>query len=195
MGMGSLPARRVATKIDPRALSRRLPVQRCQNARIMKFKTAFAALLTVALFGCQAGLGEKDFVGEWTSKIAVSDADLIKQIKASGGSEKNLPAAKKFIEGIKVIVAIKADKTYTMGQSMNGTVSEGIVGKWAFVAPKLTLIPVTIRGMTVEEFIKKFKNAKPQADPLVLNVDKDGKTLTGTAQEATMSFTKTPAAK
>ena len=157
----------------------------------MRLKFLPIALLAVVGIGCQPGLSEKDFVGNWTSKITISDANLLKQIKTMGGSEKDLPQAKKMLGDLKMQLDLKEDKTYTMGQGA------GLIeGTWTFAAPKLTLKPVKMGGMKVEDVIKQAPQAKAQADPLVLDVDKEGKTLTGTSQDATMSFTKTaPEAK
>ena len=165
-----------------------LPTGRyCHNALTMRFRTLSILILAVTLAGCQAGLSDKDFVGNWSSKVTITDAALLKQIKAMGGSDKDLPMAKQMLGNAKVALELKADKTYVMSQGAGN-----IEGKWAFAAPKMTLTPTKIAGMDVKEFVKNAPMAKAQADPMSLDVDKEGKTISGTSQEATLSFTKAP---
>ena len=149
-------------------------------------------LISVAVFavGCQPGLIEKDFVGNWTSKVMIPDAELLKQIKAMGGTEKDLATAKSMLSGMSVTLDLKADKGYAMGQGAGGNLD----GKWAFADKKITLTPEKFMGMSKDEFLKKAPTAAEQTKPIVLTADEKGTTLTGTGpQGVSFSFTKAEA--
>lgn len=153
----------------------------------MKISSAAIALLGLALAGCQSGPTEKDFVGNWSSKLTVSDADLMAQLKTFGGTEKDLPQIKKLMENVTVTMDLKENKTFKLSSGSGGDME----GKWAFANPKVTLTPEKIGGMTVDELKKKMPQAASQGDPMVLDVSKDGKNLTGKIQKiAQVNFAK-----
>lgn len=135
-------------------------------------------------------MSEKDFVGNWSSKITIPDSELLKQIKAMGGTEKDLATAKSMLSGMSVTLDLKADKTYAMGQGPGGNLD----GKWAYADKKITLTPEKFMGMSKEEFIKKAPTAAEQTKPIVLTADEKGTTMTGSgSQGVTFSFTKSEA--
>lgn len=157
----------------------------------MKIRSTAIALLALALAGCQSAPTEKDYVGNWSSKLVVSDADLLAQLKTFGGTEKDLPRIKEAMGKVTMTLDLKADKTFKLNSGGPGGDMEG---KWAFASPKLTLTPETIAGMKVEDIKKNMPQAADQANPMVLESSGDGKSLSGKIQKvAQVNFTKAAA--
>jgi len=145
--------------------------------------------ILISLSGCAKVLSAQDLAGTWTGRMAMSDADLLKQLKAGGKGDKDMAETKKQMGEQTVPLELKKDMTYVMGTGMSEA-----SGNWTFAESKVTLTIEKAGGMTVDEIIKKMPTAKEKLKPMEFMVDKEGTTISGTlpgsVQGLTLSFTK-----
>ncbi|MBS1724943.1 MAG: hypothetical protein JSS66_18540 [Armatimonadetes bacterium] len=136
-----------------------------------------ALVILVGLSGCQKSLSAQDLAGKWTGKPQISDADILKQIKPLGGTEKDVPAFKKKMEENPVPLVLNKDMTFALGAGMG----EGD-GTWTFEKDMVTLTLTKAGGKTVEELIKQAPMLKDALAPIKLTVSKEGKEMDGALQ-------------
>lgn len=161
----------------------------------MRFRTlsrthAFpASLLLAACIGATIGCGpapEQQVTGSWTVEKVTLKPDLEKS-----------PAAKIIRDMMmKSRLDIRSDKTYTMDSGSK------VEGNWAIEARKLTLIPVSVDGVSLDAQRDEMRKmgfsdmADTTGQPVVLLLGKDGNTLASSASEPNqLAFRKSNAAQ
>src|SRR5947207_1198760 len=112
--------------------------QCCAMRRVLALIVLGTAV--AGLSGCAKVLTADDLAGAWTGKQEISDADLVKQLKAAGKSEKDLPAAKK--QAVSIPLELKKDKTFTLGSGRGM-----LEGNWKFEKSEVTLTLTKAGGM------------------------------------------------
>jgi len=141
----------------------------------MKATVLSLALCTAALTaGCAKTLSASDMAGNWEGTVVVPDAELLKQLKAMGKTEKDLPEIKKVLEANKFPMELRPDMSFTFGSGLSAA-----TGTWKFQNPTLTLTIEKARGMKVEDIIKQAPQMKDEFKPLVMTASKEGDKLSG----------------
>lgn len=129
----------------------------------------------------------------------MSDAALdaaVKQAKVtSGGMDISKEQIQQMVAASGCSLTLNSDGTYQMAVG-----PAQYTGKWDLAASTVTMAIETLQGVTVEQFIAQYKVEQATADqlkqPFKLNLDKEGKQLTGTAPgdpQTSLAFDKNEA--
>jgi len=150
------------------------------------FVFSVLVVFAVSLIGCKAG-GETAVVGKWKGQIKMEE------------SKKDDPGAK-FAEALAGMMAmdleLKADHKFTMSMMMIN-----LEGDWSMSGSRVTLVPKTVMGMSVEDYKKKetasgtMSKTNGPDKPMELELQGDGKTMKGvdpdsSSKGAELVFTK-----
>lgn len=152
------------------------------------FMFSLLAIVAVALVGCKGGGGETAVIGKWKGEIKLPEA------------KKDDPGAKMaeaFASMMSMDLELKADHKFTMTMMMFP-----IDGDWSMSGNRVSLVPKSVMGMTVEDFKKKqaasgsmSKSSDSPDKPIELELAGDGKTMKGIdtssgAKSGELVFTK-----
>ncbi|MBS1713536.1 MAG: hypothetical protein JST30_04290 [Armatimonadetes bacterium] len=156
----------------------------------MKAVLCSALLAALLASGCGKTLAASDLAGNWEGTVVVPDAELLKQLKAMGKSDKDLPEFKKAIESNKYPMELHPDMTFTFGSGLAAA-----SGSWTFKNPTLTLTIDKARGMKVEDIVKQAPQMKDEFKPMVMTASADGGKITGSlpnpgGQSVSVTFVK-----
>lgn len=119
----------------------------------------------------------KSFVGNWSGRVSMTEAEISKVAKEKKLSAKQVTQSKIQLSTIRIHLILKQDMSFMMDQK-NGIIG----GRWTYSNSVVILTPESMGGKSKNEILQKYPEAKTAFEPIKLKATKDGKTLSGSIQ-------------